>query len=553
MIRCLLTHISRNQRGQAIRQEQRIEGDLLNIGRAAECKIHLPDHRVSLHHAVIRHADDGRLYIESATNPLNINGTVEQSAELAPGMRINVGPYELVVESIRNPEEFTLTYELLHPLATYVASSAGQAPMTLEETGLSKKRIALWLAGFIAIVFMVLPMTYALSPKLHKMFEHLPVAPDESWNAGNMSPGHRALTMKCGTCHQRPFRAVENSACEHCHKSTPHHIADGALHEQVFRNVRCSECHLDHRGRAGLVRHDTPQCVVCHGRIKSRHEASTLANVHDFSADHPPFRLSIRTGPGDNDVERIAQNERVRLVEVSGLKFSHRVHFEKALIMLPGDKTRDIQCMDCHVPNDSGNRFKTMSMPLTCQQSKCHAMELTPPIEGRRVPHASEKTVMTTLRELFASRAINNVYKDNVAVDDLKRVRLRADAESNRNAVTLFTTAAEGTCLECHEVTHDPKNRETPWKVAPVRVTEHWLPKSRFPHDKHSTVKCTNCHDVMKSEKSTDVAIPTIIKCRECHVGSKQSKTRVSSSCDTCHNFHDVRAQQDHVLAEEPE
>jgi hypothetical protein len=194
-----------------------------------------------------------------------------------------------------------------------------------------------------------------------------------------------------------------------------------------------------------------------------------------------------------------------------------------------------------------------MNMPLTCQQSKCHSLELTPPIEGRRVPHAPEKQVMTTLRELFASRAINNVYKDGVTVDDLKRARLWAEAEAHRNAVVLFTKEEEGTCLECHEVTHDPKNREIPWKVAPVRVTEHWLPKSRFPHDKHSTVKCTNCHDVMKSNKSADVAIPTIEKCRECHVGSKQSKTRISSTCDTCHNFHDVRAQEVYSAPEEAE
>lgn len=544
MIRCLLIHISRNQRGQVIRQEQRIESDNLDIGRAAECKIHLPDHRVSLHHAAIHHSDDGRLYIEGIKSPLDFDGKFERSAELVPGMRIHIGPYELVVEAIANQEEFVLSYELIHPLPEHSTSIAGRTPMTLEETGLSKRRIALWLAAIIAVAFLILPISYALNPKLHKVLEGMPVTPDEPWNAGNMSPGHRALTTKCHTCHQQPFKAVENKACEGCHKNLPNHIADTALHAQVFKQVRCSECHLDHRGKSGLVRHDSQQCVVCHDKIKTRSKDTDLSNISDFNADHPAFRLSVRTGPGDKDVARIRQTDKARLVEKSGLKYSHQVHFDKALIELPDDKTRDIKCSDCHVPNEASTGFKPMSMPLTCQQSKCHSLELTPPIEGRHVPHASEKTVMTTLRELFASRAINTIYKNGVTVDDLKRVRRWAETEANKNAVVLFTKEEEGTCLECHEVTNDPKNTETPWTVAPVRVTDHWLPKSHFPHDKHSTVKCTDCHDVMKSDKSTDIAIPNIVKCRECHVGSKQTKTGVSSSCDTCHNFHGVQAQE---------
>lgn len=553
MIRCLLIHISRNQRGQAIRQEQRLECDHLNIGRAAECRIHLPDHRVKLHHATIRHSDDGRLYIEGNNTLLGINGAFEPSTELVAGMRIHIGPYELVVESIANREDFALSYELMLPMPESDASITGKAPMTLAETGLSMRRIAIWLAGFIAVAFLILPISYALNPRLHKTLEGFPVTPDESWNAGNMSPGHRALTTKCHTCHQQPFKAVENNACESCHKNMPHHIANATLHEQIFKEVRCSECHLDHRGRKGLVRHDTQQCVVCHGRIKTRHLNSDLSNIHDFNTDHPAFRLTVRTGPGDKDIERIRQTDKTRLIEKSGLKYSHQVHFDKALIELPGGKTRDIQCADCHVPNEANSGFKTMSMPLTCQQSKCHSLEFTPPIEGRRVPHASERTVMTTLRELFASRAINIAYKHVVTVDDLKRARQWAEVEANKNASFLFTKEEEGTCLECHEIKHDPKNKDTPWAVAPVRVTEHWLPKSHFPHDRHSTIKCTDCHDVMKSDKSANIAIPTIVKCRECHVGSKQTKTGISSTCDTCHNFHDVRAQESYSAPEDME
>lgn len=539
MIRCLLIHISRNQRGQAIRQEHWVEGNRLDIGRAAECVIHLPDHRVSLHHAAIYHSADGRLYVEGENTPLSIDGTFEQSAELTPGMRFLVGPYELVAESISGSEELTLSYELIHPLPESAAHPGRNIPMTLKAAGLSKRKIAFWLAGLIAVIFLILPISYALSPKLHKALEHFPITPDEPWNAGNMSPGHRALTAKCNTCHQHPFKAVDNSACENCHKNTPHHIPDPGLHQKVFKETRCSTCHLDHRGRAGLVRHDSQQCVVCHGDIKNRHEASKLTNIHDFSSDHPAFRLSIRTGAGDQDIERIRQTEKTRLIEKSGLKYSHQVHFEKALIELPGGKTRDIQCNDCHKPDSAEWGYQPMTMAVTCQQSKCHALDFQPPVKGRRLPHASVTTVMTTLREYFASKMLNSIPAGDT-IENARSLRQRASAEAERNAEYLFTKTGEGTCLECHEVSPVAQNIETPWKIAPVRVADHWLPKARFPHGKHQTSKCKDCHDVTRSDKSSDVAIPTISKCRECHAGSKQTKTRVSSTCDTCHNFHGV-------------
>ena len=544
MIHCLLIQITRNHRGQAIRNERSILCEEIQIGRASECKIHLPDHRVNLHHAVIKHSDVGRLYIECEGPSLDINGSFEHYAELTPGTRILIGPYELIVEAGPSNEILVLSYELIHPLADVNLASTAKASTTLAGTGLSKRKPALWLAALVAFAFLILPVTYALSPKLHKFLERLPMTPDGSWDAGQMSPGHRALSTKCNTCHQLPFKAVPDKACKNCHQSVANHIKDDVLHERVFKNKRCAECHLDHRGQKGLVRHDTPQCVACHGNIKTRDAQTKLPNIHDFSVDHPAFHLMIRTGPGEYDTKRVLQTDKANLVEKSGLKYSHEVHFDKALIELPGSAdTRDIQCDDCHKMDDAGVGFEPMTMAMTCQQSNCHALDFSPRVEGRQVPHAAEKTVMTALREFYASRAISETYLEGVTIDDLRRARNWARTQADSNAKFLFSEAREGTCLECHEVSYDDNNKKVPWQVTPVRVTDHWFPKSRFPHIKHRTTKCTACHDVMHSDKSSDVVIPTIVKCKECHVGSKQAISRVSSTCDTCHIFHGDVAQ----------
>lgn len=545
MIRCLLVQITRNQRGQAIRKERQIVGDSISIGRASECKIHLLDHRVNLHHAVIRVEDDGELHIEAENAALTINDEYAQNAELTPGMRILLGPYQLVVEAVDPGNELTLTYELIHPLAGNKDTGAAKLPTTLAGAGLSTRKFALWLGAILALAFLVLPITHGFYPNLNKWEKHLPLALEESWNAGQMSPGHRALTMKCETCHLRPFTPVADTSCISCHKTIAHHIQDDVLHAKVFRNIRCAECHLDHRGKSGLVRHDTMQCVACHGNIKARNSSTKLSDIHDFSTDHPAFQLTVRTGAGDSGIERIRQTDKSRLIEHSGLKFSHQVHLDKALIELgEAGHTRDIQCNDCHRMDDAGARFQPMTMPLTCQQSRCHALDFAPKVAGRQVPHAAEQTVMTALREFYASRAIGKTYADGATtIDGLRLARNWAAAQAARNAKLLFTTSGEGTCLECHEISHDAGNKEVPWTVAPVDVIDHWLPKSRFPHIKHQTAKCIDCHKVTDSDKSTDIVIPAISKCRECHVGSKQTKTQVSSNCDTCHGFHNASAQ----------
>lgn len=521
----------------------------IQIGRASECKIHLPDHRVNLHHAVIKHSDDRTLIIQSKGPSLDINGSFEQYVELIPGTRILIGPYELIVEGGPSNEILVLSYELIHPLADVNLATTSKASTTLVGIGLSKRKPTLWLAFLVAFAFLILPITYALSPNLHKLMGHLPVALDESWNVGLMSPGHRALTTKCNTCHQQPFKAVPNRVCQNCHKSVANHINDHVLHKRVFKDVRCVECHLDHRGQKGLVRHDVAQCVVCHGDIKARNAQTNISNIHDFSLDHPAFHLTIRTGPDENDTRRALQTDKANLIEKSGLKYSHEVHFDKALIELPNsDQARDIRCDDCHKMEEAGDGFEPMTMTMTCQQSKCHALDFNPRVEGRQVPHVAEKMVMLLLREFYASRAISKTYADGVTTDDLRRARNWAYTQADRNAKILFSEAREGTCLECHEVSYDDKNKEVPWTVTPVRVVDHWFKKSRFPHIKHRTTKCTECHDVMHSDKSSDVAIPTIKKCKVCHVGSKQAISRVSSTCDTCHIFHGFGTEQAHVV-----
>ena len=545
MIRCLLIQTTRNPSGEPVHNELLVNGETIQIGRAAGCKIPLLDHRVNFHHAVIRRSDTGQLLIEAEEDSdIIIDGASVLSAGLSPGTHITIGPYELIVETPTDDYDLTLSAEMVDPLPDdHEHIAVKQAPVTLAGTGLSKSRLAFWLAGAIALAFLILPMTPTLDPTLPKWVTGTQASIKKSWQLGEMTRGHQLISAKCDACHQKPFEAVPDKACESCHKTVARHISDKALHTNAFKDMRCGECHHEHRGEA-MQGNQNAQCVGCHGKIKRKNDKTKLADIRDFSKDHPAFSLTFKTGHKDSDVVRIPQSDKTRLVEKSGLKFSHKIHLDKEGVSSPEGDTI-LECRDCHQLDEAGARFRPISMEKGCQQSKCHALNFKPPVRKRQIPHVSEQELMIILREYYATSTIGKVAAgdniqcqtgDGIGKNQLERALDCADLKARANARILFEP--DSGCGECHEITHDAKDKGVPWKVAPVSITSHWLRNSRFNHAKHSTAKCTECHDKTKSEKSSDVAIPAIEKCRECHVGNRPVKNRINSGCDNCHDFH---------------
>ena len=545
MIRCLLIQITRNRRGQPIREQRLIAGDSLRVGRGTDCNIHLPDPRVKLHHATIKHADDGKLHIEGNGAALAINGVFEQKGELRSAMRILVTPYEFIVEPCSGDHDLVLTLELVQPLPDDRQEIKARARTTLAEAGLSKRGVGLWLAAFIVLVFLVLPVLSAVVPELRWATAHLPVTLDESWNPGALSAGHQSFGKHCNECHQKPFTHVQDQACENCHKNVADHIEVQALQTSVFGETRCAECHRDHKGLKGLVRTDASLCVACHGNIKTLNVKTALPDIHDFVHDHPAFQLSFKTGAEKNDVVRILQTDKDKLVEKSGLKFPHDVHLVKNGVKSPTGNVV-MECKHCHTPDDAGMRFMAINMKKHCVE--CHRLEFEPAAIERQAPHGSEREVMTMLREFYAGIAIGKTPIDVVTVDGLLRrpndarrevLHQRALDWANLKAAKVAEDLFEvRVCTECHDVKRVAANADVPWKVAPVNIADHWLPKSRFKHVKHRSFACADCHKAADSKQSSDVLIPDIKKCRECHVGSQPARNKVASTCELCHGFH---------------
>ena len=548
MIYCQLLLITRNSRGQAIDEAREIAGDSLRIGRGANCIVHLPDPRINLHHATIQYADDGKLYLESANELLNFNGEFRKREALRTGSRILIGPYQLIVEEKDNDHDLVLSYELVSPLSDDKDELKKRSRTSLSQTGLSKRSIALSLGALITLAFLILPVLNATQPQLVSGSEKLPFTLDESWNPGPISAGHQAFAKDCQQCHTKPFVQVEDTACATCHKNIGDHVANKTMQTNLFGETRCASCHLEHKDSLTIARSNPALCVDCHSDLKT-HKATNpgiaLNNIHDFSSDHPGFKLSMKTGAHAADIKRIDQTDKAQLIENSGLKFPHDVHLSKKGIKSP-DGRSVMQCSNCHTPDEAGVRFKPIVMQTHC--ANCHRLEFEPAVTARQVPHGGVAEVMTTLREFYGSQSVSESPIDVATIDGLlrrpeqandKSARTRANVWANKKANSVATDLFEvRVCSTCHEVKPVNNNAELPWAITPVNITDHWLPKNNFAHNQHSNTECSACHNTANSKQSSNISIPDISTCRSCHGGAKPARNKVTSTCESCHGFH---------------
>src|SRR6266404_124410 len=550
-MRILVISVTRNRKGQPVRAERIVEGEMIRLGRGTQCEIHLPDPRVALFHAAIYRQGDS-IFIHAPEAELAVDGGPEREARLTPRVHIALGPYEMTVEPPPPGCDLALAIELVRPLPDDLAAIRAKSRTSLEATVLSKRGPAWILAIILGLVFLAAPAINALLPQLRQATAKLPVTPDQSWNPGELSAGHQAFGHQCGTCHETPFVHVRDHVCIDCHVKTPGHVQTVALQSKLFGGTRCANCHADHKGADALVRRDPDLCATCHSDLKLYQADTRLGNATDFAVNHPPFKLTLWQGPNRDDVARVSQTDKARLVERSNLKFPHDLHLKTSVRGPKGRKT--LECRSCHIPDASGKGFEPVSMNKACLD--CHTLEFEPAVTTRQVPHGSVDNVMLTMQEFYANIALNNIPVDVVDIGEIRRglprlgngviteqQRQRALSWAKFKAQQVSADLFEArVCIVCHEVTkaviQGESGKEIAWGVVQVHVASTWMPKARFDHVKHRTNKCAECHSVEKSHSSADIAMPAIVDCRACHAGNKPAPGKVVSTCIACHGFH---------------
>lgn len=529
-------------RGSAAKKT--VETEWVRVGRNASCEIHLPDPRIALEQGMIVNRD-GLVYLEGEGPNVSKNTTKRsvRSVRLKIGEPIDVGPYRL--EALSPPEGFdgavSVQLESAPELATDLASRTSQR--TLASLPISKRWASWALALAVLVAFLAIPAGRVLDLPWKRMAQASAVG-DRFWNPGALMLAHQPIETQCAACHEVAFRHVQDRACLECHSKVGHHVGPEFTPAALFAGARCATCHRDHKGVKTTHRDDDRFCVQCHRDIRAHANSTAAMNVSDFAKSHPAFRIALPTA---NAIQRVRQ-ESGPLTQQTDLAFPHATHLDPRGVKSPSKGRVKLECRSCHQPDASKRGFEPISMAKHCQE--CHTLQFEPAVTAREVPHGKPADAVTVIGEFYASLALKgepDSFQKAFGVPGeglLRRVGEPSTGEREA-ALSLATRKAQKVaremfevrvCKTCHRVGGAPD-----WKIAPVRASHRWMPRAEFDHKVHAQTPCSDCHDVATSRRASDVAMPTIARCRECHGGSRPVEGKVTSNCLLCHAFHDAR------------
>ena len=397
------------------------------------------------------------------------------------------------------------------------------------------------------------------------------------FQAGHLSLGHASFNNDCAQCHTQPFAtaarllgakhsSVPDQSCQTCHNSGLHQAAS------LFQPT-CASCHTEHKGDIPLGRIPDSNCLDCHKDLhRNDQQVLTVSkSITGFDAKTHPEMAIHQPSSGRN-------------LDPGTIRFNHNIHLKPEGIptvmgVLPnGDANRTKQvlnCVDCHRQDKAGKLMEAISFEDHCQS--CHPVSV-------RLAGTFSGEVAQSLAEAFRVKAAIHPAKGQDGSATLGELRNRLDGlmrdpkqakfligpfagttngipgggpissdgpKSNETTQTewirtqlaslerqLFQPATQGFaqttsgCLYCHTV--DPKS-VAPIALMPSKIPSRWNKNALFSHQGHQFIDCKDCHEASVSKKSSDILIPPIKKCMDCH---HQGSNGARVNCSECHQYH---------------
>jgi predicted CXXCH cytochrome family protein len=550
--------IDQTAAGREIVRERELAQDSLTVGRAAECDLPLPDLAIEQRHVRLSQAAGGQLRIEAlGTLGFTLDGRAASEATVSPreGHELGLGSYRLELRAEDETVAITVRQaqdrESRRTDATRGFALAGVLP--------GKRGIA-WLAlVVIVLAFLAVPIYSHLTrvPTKPSIDHPGAVVMDASWSPGALSDPHHALEKNCEACHVKAFVAVRDSACLACHTDIGDHSSHAKLlaargpmswGEGFQRAVAtvfnkpgpgaCVDCHTEHQGAGRMAPTQQKFCADCHGTLDRRLKDTAIGDASDFGTLHPQFAALIQTAPNQAKPVRVSLDAHPKQWE--GLRFPHALHLDprggvaKMASTIGAERGygRALDCKDCHHPTADGARFLPVDMERDCEA--CHSLVYD--------------KVGSTFRTLRHGD-IAQMQADLVAADRSPRPPIVTGRRrpgqyapggtyysnfTGGSGVVARAMSTDGVCGECHI----PTSKGGRLGVMPVLQPSRYFAHGWFSHADHRQESCASCHAAKTSHSSSDLLLPGISRCRDCHLGEDSRKAKVPSSCAMCHSYH---------------
>lgn len=550
--------------GREIVRERLLDQASLTIGRAAENDIHLPDLAVEQRHVRLDLASGDTLHAEAVgTLGFALDGRSVTSGTIDPavGGEIALGAARLAIA--RDGEgRVTIT---IRQAGDGAAKPDAVRGFELASALPSKRAMAWLFAGLILALLLAVPIithaTRTVIPNDPKKITPGQTVLDAAWSTGALSSKHHKLEENCEACHVDAFVSVREEVCVTCHKGLGDHAAkprlvagmpglsagDAALWKiagMFGKEGRggCTTCHTEHEGKVRQKPATEPFCADCHEALDTRLTDTALGNAHDFGKAHPQFRPTFYAAYGAKEPVRVSLDKQP--VEQSGLKFPHDVHMNARggvarMAVSLANYGKPLECKDCHALTPDKIGFKPVEMEDSCES--CHSL-----VSGRSgggftsLRHGDVKKFredIAGLRQGAGRRSPASGTRRRPGQYDAGGP-YRADFGRPVNAYISLARGLEkdGVCTECHLPTQTGGRPD----LVPVNLPDRFLEHGFFSHEAHKKEKCTDCHAADTSKTATDLLIPDIKNCRDCHRGATAQKIKkiVPSSCAMCHAYH---------------
>jgi hypothetical protein len=549
--------------GREIVRDRVLEQSSLDVGRAAENDIHLPDLAVEQRHVRLDLKGDGTLHAEAlGTLGFALDGKVVASATIDPalGGEIALGSALLAI-ALDGEGRIALT---IRQAASDESKGDALAGFALASALPSKRLMAWLLASLILTLLLAAPiLTHATRSVLPSDPEHTPPGQtvlDATWSPGALSVKHHTLEENCEACHVNAFVSVRDDTCVSCHKELGGHagaprlltgmpqlsVGDATLWKiagMFGKEGRgsCTSCHTEHEGKVRQQAASEPFCGDCHRTLDARLTDTELGNAHDFGKTHPQFRPTFYAAYGAKESVRLSLDKEP--IERSGLKFPHDVHMDPRggaarMALNLRQYGEPLACKDCHTLAADKIGFKPVKMKDSCES--CHSL-----VSGRSgggftsLRHGDLKKFREDIANLRQGAERVPLASARLRPGQFgKTGRYYADFGRPVNAYISLSRGLEsgGVCTECHV----PARTNGQPDLVPVNLPDRFLEHGYFNHEAHKKEQCTDCHAADKSKTANDLLIPDLASCRDCHLGATAQKTKktVPSTCAMCHAYH---------------